>query len=65
MSGTKAGGLKARETNRTKYGEDFYSRIGTEGGSKKVQKGFARMAPEKRREAGRKGGQYKPSENRG
>ena len=32
MSGTKAGGLKASETNRKRHGEDFYSRIGRKGG---------------------------------
>lgn len=28
MGGNKAGGKKAAATNRAKYGEDFYSRIG-------------------------------------
>lgn len=32
MSGTRAGGLKARETNLKKYGNDFYNRIGSKGG---------------------------------
>lgn len=32
MSGTKAGGLKARERNLEKYGPDFYKRIGSKGG---------------------------------
>ncbi len=27
MSGTKAGGLKAAQTNREKYGKEFYSKI--------------------------------------
>lgn len=65
MSGTKEGGLKARDTNRAKYGEDFYRRIAIEGGSKRVLKGFALMSPEKRSAAGRKGGSVKPSEKRG
>lgn len=34
MAGTKAGGLKARQTNREKYGKDFYAKIGAEGGKK-------------------------------
>lgn len=33
MAGTKAGGAKARETNKSVYGEDFYKRIGSMGGS--------------------------------
>jgi uncharacterized protein len=32
MAGTKAGGYAASETNRLKYGQDFYSRIGSKGG---------------------------------
>ena len=32
MAGTKAGGVAASETNRLKYGHDFYSRIGSKGG---------------------------------
>lgn len=34
MAGTKAGGAKARETNKAKYGENFYAAIGKKGGSK-------------------------------
>ncbi len=32
MAGTKAGGQKAAATNKTKYGKDFYARIGQMGG---------------------------------
>lgn len=32
MAGTKTGGLRAANTNKAKYGRDFYSRIGAEGG---------------------------------
>ncbi len=32
MSGTKAGGRKAAETNRKRHGADFYARIGAVGG---------------------------------
>lgn len=32
MSGTKAGGAKARETNLAKYGPDFYREMGRKGG---------------------------------
>jgi hypothetical protein len=28
MAGTKKGGALAAKTNRTKYGKDFYARIG-------------------------------------
>lgn len=32
MSGTKAGGLKAAQTNKTLHGENFYKEIGRKGG---------------------------------
>lgn len=41
MSGTKAGGLKSAETNRKKYGEDFYREIGRKGGRNGHTGGFA------------------------
>lgn len=57
MSGNVAGGKKASETIKKKYGDNYYCTIGAIGGSKKgVKKGFATMTPEKRAEAGRKGG---------
>lgn len=40
MSGTKAGGLKARNTNLERHGEDFYSRIGKKGGQNGHTGGF-------------------------
>lgn len=43
MSGTRAGGLQARDTNKQKYGKDFYSRIGAIGGSvTDIPKGFGK-----------------------
>lgn len=56
MSGTKAGGLKAAETNRQKYGTNFYRRIGTKGGHNGHTGGFA-ANPKLARIAGQKGGQ--------
>jgi hypothetical protein len=56
MSGTKAGGLKASQTNKRKYGDNWYERIGSIGGKANVPKGFALMSKAKRIEAGRKGG---------
>ena len=41
MAGTKIGGLKASQTNKLKYGEDFYKRIGSTGGKKSRGGGFA------------------------
>ena len=41
MAGTKAGGLKARETNRKKHGENFYKLIGAKGGHNSTHGGFA------------------------
>lgn len=55
MPGTKAGGLKARETNLKKYGKDFYRMIGSKGGQNGHTGGFA-ARPELARIAGAKGG---------
>lgn len=55
MSGTKAGGAKARETNYKKHGKDFYRHIGKLGGQNGHTGGFA-ANPELAREAGRIGG---------
>lgn len=43
MSGTKAGGLKSAETNRKKYGEDFYREIGRKGGRNGCTGGFGSL----------------------
>ena len=57
MSGTKAGGAKAAASNKAKYGEDYYQKMGAVGGSiKGLKKGFAAMDREKVRAAGAKGG---------
>jgi len=55
MSGTKAGGLKAAETNRRLHGEDFYSKIGRRGGRNGHTGGFA-ANPELARIVGAIGG---------
>lgn len=55
MAGTKKGGVKAAETNKERYGSDFYKKIGKVGGQKSTTGGFA-ANPELAREAGRKGG---------
>lgn len=55
MAGNKAGGLKAAETNKKRYGEDFYKRQGKLGGLKTGKKGFA-LNRELARAAGKKGG---------
>lgn len=55
MSGTVDGGLKAAETNRKKYGPEFYKNIGRAGGLKSRGGGFA-SSHEKAVEAGKKGG---------
>ncbi len=56
MAGSVAGGKQAAATNKSKYGSDFYHKIGSKGGSAKVPKGFALMDKEKVRDAGAKGG---------
>lgn len=40
MAGTKAGGQAAAKTNKAKYGDDFYPRIGAMGGKKGHTGGF-------------------------
>lgn len=59
MTGTRLGGVKARETNLKKHGKDFYRTIGRAGGSKGAKdgviKGFA-ANPELAKRAGKIGG---------
>lgn len=55
MPGTKAGGLKASQTNLKKYGDNFYRIIGSKGGQNGHTGGFA-ANPELARAAGAKGG---------
>jgi general stress protein YciG len=55
MAGTKNGGKAAATTNKTKYGADFYARIGAIGGKKGHTGGFAANR-ELARVAGAKGG---------
>lgn len=59
MSGTRAGGIKARDTNRRQLGDDFYARIGALGGAKSGTGGFHYLKkhdPELLSALGRKGG---------
>lgn len=55
MSGTRAGGLKAKETNIKKYGNNFYNRIGSKGGKVGHTGGFFGK-PALAKIAGAKGG---------
>lgn len=55
MAGTKDGGRVAAQTNKTKYGSDFYSKIGAMGGKKGRTGGFFANR-ELARAAGAKGG---------
>ena len=55
MAGTQAGGAKAAATNKTKYGADFYARIGAMGGKIGRTGGFYANR-ELARTAGAKGG---------
>lgn len=41
MAGTIEGGHKAAETNKTRYGKDFYGKIGRKGGHMSKGGGFA------------------------
>ena len=56
MAGTKAGAMKAKETNLKRYGKDFYKTIGKRGGENgHGMKGFA-LDKERASRAGRIGG---------
>lgn len=55
MAGTKPGGIAAAKTNKTKYGSDFYAKIGAIGGKRGHTGGFAANR-ELARLAGAKGG---------
>lgn len=55
MAGTKAGGQKAADTNRNRYGRDFYAKIGAKGGKNGHTGGFYANR-DLAREAGAKGG---------
>lgn len=67
MSGTRAGGLKAAQTNKERKGDDFYKKIGGIGGKKSKNGGFSTdkvgadglTGPERARIAGAKGGRAK------
>ena len=47
MAGTLEGGKKAAETNKKKYGKDFYAIIGKKGGKNGHEGGFASVNPGK------------------
>jgi len=55
MAGTKAGGVKAAQTNKTRHGKDFYAKIGAAGGKNGHTGGFAANR-ELARVAGARGG---------
>ena len=64
MAGTNKGGLKAADTIRRRHGDDFYKKIGKQGGVKSNTGGFASQkigedgltGKERARIAGKKGG---------
>ena len=55
MAGTKKGGQLAAQTNKARYGSDFYAKIGAKGGTLGKTGGFA-ANPALARIAGAKGG---------
>lgn len=46
MAGTKAGGQKAAATNKARYGNNWYAKIGARGGRNGHTGGFATMDEE-------------------
>ena len=63
MPGTKEGSLKARETIRKEYGEDFFANIGKKGGKASSNGGFYANR-ELAKTAGCKGGQRSSRDNK-
>jgi general stress protein YciG len=60
MAGTKQGAAKAAQTNKDKYGKDFYRQIGAQSWKNPKRSrttGFALLPKEQVVELGRKGGQ--------
>lgn len=67
MAGTKSGGKQAARTNKARFGDDFYAKIGKIGGRNGHTGGFATAIPcfctdidqphYKRNCAGKRGGQ--------
>ena len=55
MAGTKEGGRKAAATVKSRHGNDFYARIGSEGGKKGHTGGFYNQS-KRAKLAGLKGG---------
>ena len=55
MSGTKKGGLKAAQTNKERYGKDYYKKMGSVGGKIGTTGGFYANR-ELAKTAGSKGG---------
>lgn len=61
MAGTTQGGKAAAQTNKERYGKDFYAKIGAKSNESwekngRKPRGFSAMTPERRRELGKKGG---------
>lgn len=57
MSGTKVGGLKCSQTNKERYGEDYYKNLGKRGGKAEHKKPrWFQLHPELARKAGAIGG---------
>lgn len=67
MSGTKTGGAKAAQTNKEKFGADYYANIGAMGGrAKNPNKGFGQnreLASRVGRIGGLKSRRYKNEES--
>ncbi len=64
MAGTTEGGKLAAATNKAKFGDDFYKRIGAMGGKKGRTGGFYQNR-ELARIAGAKGGRISRRKKRG
>ena len=56
MAGTRAGGLKAKQSNIERYGEDYYQKLGKRSAGKPKKNTYLSLHPEFASKIGKIGG---------